>query len=386
MKQISILGSTGSIGTTALTLAGMFPKRFRVSALAARSNVMLLSEQIKRFSPAVAVVYDEDGAARLKERLPSSRTDILFGPEGYRTAAALDQTDIVLNAMVGAAGLTPTLAAIEAGKDIVLANKETLVMAGELVMKSAHEKGVSILPVDSEHSAVFQCIAGSRRDDLDRIILTGSGGPFLRTPADAFASITPEDALRHPNWRMGKKITIDSATLMNKGLEVIEAKWLFDVPLEAIEVVIHPQSIVHSMVSFRDGAVIAQLGIPDMKTAIAYALSQPERLPLNQPLPDSIRCGILTFESPDTVRFPCLPLALEACRRGHTYPAVLNASNEMAVEAFLSRGLAYSEISEVVKKTMESHTPVFHPSVSDILDADQWARKSAEVLIQATGW
>ena len=279
MKRLSIVGSTGSIGRNALSIVRMFPERFSVKALAAKRNLTLLSEQIRVFQPEVAAVFDEAGRRELKTLLPADcRTRILQGEDGYAAAAAWESADLTLTAVVGAAGLLPTLAAIDAGKTIALANKETLVMAGAVVTRRAAERGVSILPVDSEHSAIFQCLQGQRREDVDRILLTASGGPFLNRPAGEFAGITPEQALQHPNWSMGAKITIDSATLMNKGLEVIEAKWLFGVSQERIRVVVHPQSVIHSMVAFRDGAVIAQMGIPDMKAAIAYALSYPERL------------------------------------------------------------------------------------------------------------
>jgi len=279
--------------------------------------------------------------------------------------------------MVGAAGLKPTMDAIAAGKDVALANKETLVMAGELVMAAAAENGVNIFPVDSEHSAIFQCLQGNRGQDMERILLTGSGGPFRKLAKERFPGITVEDALKHPNWQMGKKITIDSSTLMNKGLEVIEAKWLFGVDAHRIEVLIHPQSIVHSMVSFVDGSVIAQLGIPDMKGAIAYALSYPERLPLGQPTPDFTGIGKLDFEAPDLDKFPCLALAFEACERGNTLPAVLNAANETAVDAFLDRRIPHIHIPRVIRRTMERHAVVERPALSHILEADNWARVKA---------
>jgi len=376
MKYLSILGSTGSIGRNTLSIVKMFPERFAVSALAAKENVALLAEQIGQFSPEIAVVFDEQRAVELKKRLPAtSHVEILYGEEGYRTAAT--SGDMAVTAVVGAAGLLPTLAAIDAGKDIALANKETLVMAGEIVMKRAADKGIKILPVDSEHSAIFQCLAGQRREDMDKILLTASGGPFLNCPKQEFAHIKPEDALRHPTWQMGKKITIDSATLMNKGLEVIEAKWLFNVSQDKIEVVVHPQSIIHSMVSYKDGSVIAQLGIPDMKGAIAYALSWPERLPLKQPVPDFETIG-LTFQKPDMDKFPCLKLAFKACEQGGTLPAVLNAANEVAVYSFLNHRISFPDIPAMIEKIMERHTVVTNPSLSDILEADRWARESVE--------
>jgi 1-deoxy-D-xylulose-5-phosphate reductoisomerase len=382
MKHLSILGSTGSIGCNTLEIVERFPERFGVKALAAKSNTALLANQIERFAPEIAVVIDETRAIELKKRLPAKTpADIMVGDQGYRAAATCNTADMVVSAMVGAAGLIPTLAAIEAGKDIALANKETLVIAGEIVVEKATRHGVQIFPVDSEHSAIFQCISGNRQQDLDKILLTGSGGPFLNVSKNEFHNIKPQDALKHPTWQMGQKISIDSATLMNKGLEVIEAKWLFDVSLNMIEVVIHPQSIVHSMVSFKDGSIIAQLGIPDMKGAIAYALTCPERLVLNQPLPDFVNTGALTFEPPDLKKFPCLALAYDACKTGETMPAVLNAANEVAVAAFLSARIPFAAIPDVIKKTMDKHTIVPHPTLPDILEADRWARKAAEKII-----
>jgi 1-deoxy-D-xylulose-5-phosphate reductoisomerase len=283
---------------------------------------------------------------------------------------------------VGAAGLMPTLAAIEAGKTIALANKETLVMAGDLVMRQAAEKGVKILPIDSEHSAIFQCLQGERKEDVAKILLTASGGPFLKRPQEDFGGITPAAALKHPNWQMGQKITIDSATLMNKGLEVLEAKCLFGISRQMIEVIIHPQSVIHSMVAYRDGSVIAQLGIPDMKVAIAYALSYPQRLPLWQPLPKFDGSQTLTFEQPDLEKFPCLALAFRACEVGGTLPAVLNAANEVAVEAFLNQSIGFVDIPAVVEQTMDKHAVISNPELANILDADQWARKQAEGEIE----
>jgi 1-deoxy-D-xylulose-5-phosphate reductoisomerase len=382
MKNLSILGSTGSIGRNALEIVEIFPERFAVKALAAKNNTTLLAGQVKKFRPDVAVVFDEARALELNRMLPSGSTvEILYGQDGYRTAATYESVDMVVTAVVGAAGLIPTLAAIDAGKNIALANKETLVMAGDIVIKRAARNRVKIIPIDSEHSAIFQCIAGNRRQDLDKILLTASGGPFLNRPANEFLTIKPRDALNHPTWQMGKKVSVDSATLMNKGLEVIEAKCLFGVSQEMIEVLIHPQSVIHSMVSFKDGTVMAQLGIPDMKGAIAYALSYPERLALKQPLPDFARIGALTFEHPDFNKFPCLDLAFKACQAGETLPAVLNAANEMAVQAFLKRRVPFVKIPEVIGKTMDSHTPVTNPAFDDIIESDRWAREQAQNLI-----
>ncbi len=381
MKNLSILGSTGSIGGNTLQIAERFPDNFTVTVLAAHSNLARLAEQVQRFQPQLAVVCDRQRADELRKMLPkSSRPEIRWSTDGYLAAASHDSVDTVVTAVVGAAGLLPTLAAIDAGKDIALANKETLVMAGELVMRRARQQKVTILPVDSEHSAIFQCLAGNRRQDLQRVLLTASGGPFLQKPVESFADITPEDALRHPNWQMGPKITVDSATLMNKGLEVIEAGWLFDVPLDRIEVVVHPQSIVHSMVAFCDGSVIAQLGIPDMKGAIAYALSYPKRLGLQQPLPDFDGGSALTFEQPDLEKFPCLALAMKAAARGGTLPAVLNAANEVAVGAFLAHRLRFTEIAAVIGAVMQRHQTVDSPDLEQILEADRWARQQASAM------
>lgn len=382
MKQISLLGSTGSIGTNTLKVITDFPDRFSVTALAAKSNTVLLAEQIRQFRPALAVVYSKRHASELKARLSLDiDVEILWGEKGYTTAAAHPHADVVVNAMVGAAGLGPTLAAINAGKDIAFANKETLVMAGEIVMADAADKKVQILPIDSEHSAIFQCLSGNRKSDLKRIFLTGSGGPFAHRPAKDFKKITVADALNHPTWQMGEKITVDSATLMNKGLEVLEAKHLFGVSHDMIRVIIHPQSVIHSMVAYHDGSVIAQLGVPDMKTAIAYAISYPERLELNQPLPDFNQIGALTFEEPDFKKFPCLTLAYTACEAGGTLPAVMNAANEIAVTAFLDHAISFVKISEMIERVMDRHRLVGHPGLENIIEADQWAREEAKKLV-----
>ncbi|MFC1896342.1 1-deoxy-D-xylulose-5-phosphate reductoisomerase [Thermodesulfobacteriota bacterium] len=375
MKRLSILGSTGSIGRNALEVVRLFPDRFSVEALAAGRNVSLLLRQIAEFQPKVGVVIDEERASAVRKELSGSNTRIICGSEGYREAACLPSADIVVSSIVGSAGLLPTLAAIDAGKSVALANKEALVMAGEIVMETAARNRVSIMPVDSEHSAIFQCLQGQPRHHLERILLTASGGPFLDWPQTDFGQITPERALNHPTWDMGPKVTIDSATLMNKGLEVIEARWLFDVSQKSIQVVIHPESIIHSMVAFRDGAVIAQMGMPDMKGAIAYALSYPDRLPLNQPLPDFAELAALTFREPDWKKFPCLSMAFDACSAGLTYPAVLNAANEVAVQAFLDCRIPFDGISHTIAKTLDNHVPAGCPGLGEILDADAWARR-----------
>jgi 1-deoxy-D-xylulose-5-phosphate reductoisomerase len=386
MKTLAILGSTGSIGRNTLKIVEIFPKQFNVKALTAAVNVDRLADQIIRFKPDMAVVSDERYAQKLQDLLPAQiKINILFGKNGYRAAATLNSTDTVVVAMVGAAGLLPTLAAIDAGKQIALANKETLVMAGELVMRRASDKGVDILPIDSEHSAIFQCMAGNRKSEMSKILLTGSGGPFRTRPADTFADIQVEDALNHPNWAMGRKISIDSATLMNKGLEFIEAKHLFGVSEDMIEVVIHPQSIIHSMVAYCDGSIIAQLGIPDMKEAIAYALSYPKRLPLNQPIPEFAEIGKFTFEKPDLKRFPCLKMAFEASKQGGTAPAVLNAANEIAVHSFLNKRIAFTTIAKVIHQTLDLHTNISQPALEDILEADKWAREQSELICRKLG-
>jgi 1-deoxy-D-xylulose-5-phosphate reductoisomerase len=383
-KHLSILGSTGSIGRNLLAVVEQFPDQLHVSALAAKDNIRLLAQQIQRFHPQVAVVYDAANARALQASLPNEHpVRILYGEKAYQEAATLPEVDTVVTAVVGAAGLLPTLTAIDAGKNIALANKETLVMAGRLVMQRAAENGIQILPIDSEHSAIFQCLQGQQREDLDRIYLTASGGPFRKVPKEKLATMAPADALNHPTWDMGNKISIDSATLMNKGLEVIEAHWLFDAPLDMIEVVVHPQSIIHSMVAFRDGSVIAQMGIPDMKGAIAYALSYPGRLPLNQPLPAFTDLRSLTFEPPDMDRFPCLSLAFQAGKTGHTLPAVMNAANEIAVEAFLNHHIPFLEIPQVIKAVMDGHQVIENPTLTDILDADRAARDAAQAMVNA---
>lgn len=382
MKNLSILGSTGSIGCNALEIVSLHPDRFNVIALAAKTSIKKLSEQVARFSPLMVAVHDEAHAEKLKGMLSGhGDTIVLHGEKGYAAAACHKDVDMVLGAMVGAAGLMPTLSAIDAGKDIALANKETLVMAGHLVMQKVREKNVSLLPVDSEHSAVFQSISGQRADDLDSILLTASGGPFLNRPANRFDSITPEEALDHPNWNMGDKISIDSATMMNKGLEVIEARWLFDVAPAKIKVLIHPQSIVHSMAAYKDGAVLSQMGVPDMKGAIGYALSFPERLDIGVPRPDFTKIGSLTFQSPDFKKFPCLALAYDALEAGGTMPAVLNAANEIAVKAFLDGLISFVSIHSIIKDTMKHHRIEGDQALLKIIEADRWARDMALSLI-----
>jgi 1-deoxy-D-xylulose-5-phosphate reductoisomerase len=377
-KAISILGSTGSIGANTLEVVRMHPERFTVVSLAAGNNIPLLKEQIEEFRPSFVSVADRAAAEALKNSV-SVKVEVGFGVEGAVRAAAFDGTEMCVSAISGAAGLVPTMAAIRAGVDIALANKETLVLAGPLVMEEVRKRGVKFLPVDSEHSAVYQSMAGHRAEDLKRVILTASGGPFLRTPMQDFAGITPEEALRHPKWKMGRKITIDSATLINKGLEVIEARWLFGVPPDKISVVIHPQSIVHSMVEYVDGSIMAQMGNPDMKGPIAYALSWPERI-------DSGTKALgfnglsLEFLDPDPERFPCLGLAYEALKRGGTSAAVLNAADEVAVAMFLEGSLPFTGICALIREVMEAVGHREIRDMEDVLEADRAAREAAASL------
>ncbi len=381
VKRISILGSTGSIGRSTLSVVEKFPDRFSVVALAAGNNVDLLEQQVRRFKPAVISVSSAASAEHLKRRLSDLRVRILSGIEGMIEAAAADEADMTISAIVGTAGLVPTMAAIRAGKSIALANKEVLVTAGELVMNECRRRKVSLLPVDSEHSAIFQCLLAGNSRDIKRLILTASGGPFRTYSKASLEKVTMAQALVHPNWSMGRKITIDSATLMNKGLEVIEARWLFDLSPEKISVLVHPQSIVHSMVEYRDGAVVAQLGVPDMKGPIAYALSYPGRLEGVSPTLDLARIGALTFEEPDTERFPCLAYAFDALKSGGSMPAALSAANEVAVKYFLNEKIEYGDIAKVIKSTMEAHTPSAISTIEDALKADLWARQEAERII-----
>jgi len=388
MKHLSILGSTGSIGKSALDIVRMYPDRFKIKALTGANNIPVLVRQIEEFKPEMVAVLDETKASELIKSLTiagvgagKSRPEILYGQTGYETAAAWQTSDMTLLAMVGSAGLAPALAAIESKKEIALANKETLVMAGELVMETARKNKVTILPVDSEHSAVMQCLQGNRTRDFKQVFLTASGGPFRNLPLDKFSDITIADALNHPTWDMGPKITIDSATLMNKGLEVIEAAHLFGISHDEIEVVIHPQSIVHSMVGFKDGAILAQMGIPDMKGAIAYAFSHPVRLNLNTGFPDFAALGSLVFEKPDFEKFPSLGFAFEACKQKGTLPAVMNAANEVAVQAFLEKKVGFLDIFKIISRTMELHTRIDNPDLSGIIEADCWARERAKFLI-----
>ncbi|MGV1098627.1 1-deoxy-D-xylulose-5-phosphate reductoisomerase [Thiovibrio sp. JS02] len=384
MKNISLLGSTGSIGRNVLEVVRQFPGRYRVVGLAAGSNGKLLREQIEAFNPEKVAIADAKLARDLAQSLPTGWSEkILVGKEGNVAIATLASADTVVSSIVGAAGLTPTLAAIEAGKNIALANKETLVMAGDLVMAAVKRRKVALLPIDSEHNAIAQALEAGRRRDVSKLILTASGGPFREKAVRELWNVTSEQALAHPNWSMGRKISIDSATLMNKGLEVIEARWLFDLEVEEIEVLIHPQSIVHSMVEFIDGSVIAQMGIPDMRLPIAYALSYPERLRLNLPRLNLATASDLSFSRPDFDKFPALKLAYQVCKRGGTLPAVLNAANEVAVEAFLNKEIRFPEIAMVVAETVDRLPREEATSVTAILDADLAARMQAQSIIEA---
>ncbi|MCR4907410.1 MAG: 1-deoxy-D-xylulose-5-phosphate reductoisomerase [Lachnospiraceae bacterium] len=374
MKTVTILGSTGSIGTQCLDIVRNNPELFRVNALAAGKNAALMESQIREFHPGLAVLYDEKAAVDLKERVRDLDVAVLSGMDGLLAAAASKEAETVLGGMVGMIGIRPTLEAIREGKDIALANKETLVCAGHLVMKAAGENGVKILPVDSEHSAIFQSLRGGEKKEVEKILLTASGGPFRGKRPEELAGIKPADALKHPNWDMGAKVTIDSSTLANKGLEVMEARWLFDVPIDKIEVVVHPESIVHSAVQFADGAVIAELGIPDMHLPIQYALTYPERIFLGGERLDLFKLGKLTFERPDREAFPALDLALRAAKTGGTMPTVFNAANEEAVSLFLREEISYPMIAEFVAEAMNSHKPRPEPALEEILEAEAEAR------------
>jgi 1-deoxy-D-xylulose-5-phosphate reductoisomerase len=386
MKNISILGSTGSIGMNALDVIKDNPTRFRVVALSAHRNVSMLKKQIDQFRPKIVSVVDQESASELEKIVdPACGTEILFGADGYRQVASIKEAGMVISSMVGSAGLLPTIEAIEAGKDIALANKEVMVMAGEIVVNKARMKGVNVLPIDSEHSAVFQCLSGHRHADIKRIMLTASGGPFLNLSREELENVKPEQALKHPNWKMGPKVTIDSASMMNKGLEIIEAKWFFLVDIEHIEVQIHPQSIIHSMVEYVDGSVIAQLGVPDMRIPIAYALSYPERISRTEPYLDLPKVGHLDFFSPDLEKFPNLGLACEAGRIGGTHPAVLNAANEVAVESFLKGSIRFTDMPKMIKEVLSSHQTRQNPTIEDILSADRWAREKANEIAKKVG-
>ena len=376
-RQIALLGSTGSIGTQALDVVRDNTDRFEIYALVARQNVDLLAQQAREFRPEVVVIADEQYYAPLKEALADLPMKVWAGTDAIADVVQMAPVDVVLTAMVGYAGLRPTLAALEAGKAVALANKETLVVAGELVTATARRTGAPILPVDSEHSAIFQCLVGQDASAVEKVILTASGGPFRTTTREALADVTPAEALRHPNWSMGAKVTIDSASMMNKGFEMIEARWLFGLPPDRIEVVVHPQSIVHSMVQFADGAVMAQLGTPDMHLPIAYALAYPRRLRSAAPRPDFAQLSTLTFEAPDRERFRNLDYAYEAARRGGNMPCILNAADEVAVAAFLSGKIGFLAMSDLIAETMARTTFIATPTYDDYVQTDAEARRIA---------
>jgi 1-deoxy-D-xylulose-5-phosphate reductoisomerase len=384
MRRLTILGATGSIGVSTLDVVARHPDRFEVVALSGHRQVERLAEQCLAFAPRIAVVADADAAVVLRSRLAGRvATEVMHGGEALELIAALPDVDTVMAAIVGAAGLRPTLAAARTGKRILLANKESLVMCGGVFMQEVASNGATLLPIDSEHNAVFQCMPGQGRAGVRRILLTASGGPFRTTPIDQLASVTPDQACAHPNWEMGRKISVDSATMMNKGLEVIEAHWLFDTPAERIDVVIHPQSIVHSMVEYVDGSVLAQMGNPDMRTPIAHALAWPERMESGVGVLDLAMAADLVFERPDFARFPCLKLAFDALAAGGGTPAVLNAANEVAVAAFLERQLGFRAIADVIAATLDELPDMPAQNLEEVFAADAAARDAARRVIRA---
>ena len=383
MKKISLLGSTGSIGVNTLDVVERNPESFQILAMSAGSNVDLFAEQIRKFKPRVVALFDTQKISTLKEQVVDLDVEILSGEEGIFEVATISEVDVVVSGVVGKAGLLPAIEALKAGKNLALANKETLVIAGELVLKEAQKTGSTIIPIDSEHSAIFQALNGEKKERIKKIILTASGGPFRTFSLNEMENIKVKDALNHPNWEMGKKITVDSSTMMNKGLEYIEAKWLFGVETP-VEIIVHAQSIIHSMIEFVDTSIIAQLGIPDMRVPIAYALTYPDRFECNLPSLDLAKMENLTFEAPDFNRFPCLQLAVDAMEMGQTMPAVLNAANEIAVQAFLDELIPYKDIAELIRMVMHNHIPAKLNELQDVLDADQWAREETKKLITVT--
>ena len=382
MKRLAILGSTGSIGVNTLDIVRQFPEKFEVVSLSAGMNIQLLKKQIHRFHPKLVSVLNKELSETLQRELALAPVEIVYGVEGLIRVATHPEVDQVVSALVGAAGLIPTLSAIKTGKAIALANKESLVMAGKILMDEAKQNQVQILPVDSEHSAIFQALLGHQKEDVRRLILTASGGPFLNLPLEKLHRVTVKEALNHPHWEMGKKVTIDSASLMNKGLEVIEAHWLFNVPVEKIVVQIHPQSVVHSMVEYIDGSIVAQMGITDMRVPVSYALSFPHRLPLDLPPLNLSRMEGLTFLSPDPERFPCLQLAYQSIEIGETMPAILNAANEIAVNAFLEGSLNFTHLPLLLQRVMDEHEVKSVHTIEDILRADQWARERSKAILE----
>nr|WP_286975426.1 1-deoxy-D-xylulose-5-phosphate reductoisomerase [Candidatus Aquicultor secundus] len=383
MKNIVILGSSGSIGLQTIDVVKRYPELFNVVGLAVNKSIDALEQQIKELRPKAVVVVDAEKAQELSRRIAgtSNIPELLTSIEGLEQLAAHPEADLVLNALVGSVGLRPTLAALRAGKTLALANKESMVAGGAIVAKVREETGAEILPVDSEHNAIFQCMVGERKREIKRLIVTASGGPFRGRTFSELESVTVEEALKHPRWTMGPKITIDSATLMNKGLEVIEAHWLFDLPYEQIDVIVHPQSIIHSMVEFEDGSIKAHLGQTDMRIPIQYTLSYPDRLPAPLPSLDFVEVGKLTFEKPDVRNFPCLAYAYEAIRLGKTYPAVLNATNEQAVAAFLSKKIRFTDIPNIIKQVIERHEPGDETDLGIVLETEHRAREYADRLI-----
>jgi len=382
VKRLVILGSTGSIGVSTLDVVAQFPDKFQIVGLAAGSKDDVLEEQIRAFHPKVVALSSPDAAKRLRSRIDTTQVEVMDGEGGLCEVARFPECDLVISAIVGGAGLKPTLAALQAGRQVALANKEPMVMAGQLMQQEAQAHGVTIFPIDSEHSAIFQSMEGHRKVDIRRVVLTASGGPFWDWDAADLEHVTPEQALKHPNWTMGAKITIDSATLMNKGLEVIEARWLFDLPVAQIDVVIHRESIIHSLVEYCDGSVLSQLGHPDMRAPISYAMNYPERVPLHPPLLDLGKIGKLTFFPPNTEKFPCLQLAYDALTGEAGLPATLNAANEIAVHAFLKNQIAFLDIPKVIQETMAAYSPTPLSSIEDVLDVDQWARRTAEDIMK----
>ncbi|MDW7670657.1 MAG: 1-deoxy-D-xylulose-5-phosphate reductoisomerase [Bacillota bacterium] len=374
-KNVALLGSTGSIGTQTLDIMRMHPERFCVTVLSAGRNIDLLEAQIGEFMPEIAVMERKEDAARLQKRI-SSHTKVLHGMTGIEYAVTHPETQIVLNALVGSRGLIPTCRALENGKDVALANKESLVAGGELVMASARHHQAHLIPVDSEHSAIFQCLNGEKIQSVKRIILTASGGPFREWSRAALRNVGVKEALNHPNWSMGRKITIDSATMMNKGLEVIEAAWLFGLKPEQIHVLIHPQSIIHSMIEFCDTSVMAQMGLPDMRIPIQYALSWPDRVPNHLPSLMLEQIGTLTFEKPNMDKFPCLRLAMEALKIGKTMPCVLNAANDILVEAFLNEQIAFYEIPELIESIMLQHNASEYSELEELMEVEAWVKST----------
>ena len=383
MKKISLLGSTGSIGVNTLDVVDRNPESFQVLAMSAGSNIDLFAEQIRKFKPKIASLFDSTKISTLKERVADLDVEIIIGDEGSIAVATLPETDVVVSGVVGSAGLIPAIEALKAGKNLALANKETLVIAGELILREAKKTNSQIIPIDSEHSAIFQALNGEKKERIKKIILTASGGPFRTFSLDQMENVTVKDALNHPNWDMGAKITIDSSTMMNKGLEYIEAKWLFGVDTP-VDIIVHAQSIIHSMIEFVDTSIMAQLGIPDMRVPIAYALTYPDRFECNLPSLDLASMGDLTFEAPDFKRFPCLQLAIDAMEIGQTMPAILNAANEIAVQAFLDELIPYKDIAELIRMVMHNHRPSPLNDLQDVLNADKWARKETTKLITVT--